>query len=70
MINKFKKPFIISEFGANEARKVGVEAEHIQVGIDTNTWRQPELEERTQIRKAMLGLKDYAFLVLTVADNQ
>ena len=64
------KTFIISEFGANEAKKVGVEAEHLQIGIDTNIWRQPKQEERTQIRKSMLGLDDDAFIVLTVADNQ
>jgi len=64
------KTFIISEFGTDEAKKAGVEAEHLQVGIDTNIWRQPEQEERIQIRKSMLGLDSDAFLVLTVADNQ
>ena len=64
------KAFIISEFGTNEAKKAGVEAEHLQVGINTDLWRKPIQGERTQIRKAMLGLDDDAFIVLTVADNQ
>ncbi len=64
------KALIISEFGTNEAKKAGVEAEHLQVGIDTDLWRKPVQGERTQIRKAMLGLDDDAFIVLTVADNQ
>ena len=70
VLMQMDKAFIISEFGTNEAKKAGIDAEHIHVGIDTNLWRKPIQEERTQIRKAMLGLDDDAFLVLTVADNQ
>jgi len=70
VLMQMDKAFIISEFGTNEAKKAGIDAEHIQVGIDTNLWRKPVQGERTQIRKAMLGLDDDAFIVLTVADNQ
>ena len=60
---------VISEFGANEARKVGVDADHIQIGIDTESWRMPSDEERKRLRMA-LGIEEDEFVVLTVADNQ
>jgi glycosyltransferase involved in cell wall biosynthesis len=64
------KALIISEFGTEEARKVGIDAEHIQLGIDTKSWRMPIPEEREQIRKSLLGFDEDIFAVLTVADNQ
>jgi glycosyltransferase involved in cell wall biosynthesis len=69
VLMQMDKCLIISEFGANEARKVGVDAEHIQIGIDTESWRLPEKGEKKEIRKA-LGIDEEAFVVLTVADNQ
>jgi glycosyltransferase involved in cell wall biosynthesis len=63
------KVFVISQFGTDEAKKVGIDAEHIQLGIDTNSWRIPEAEERKRIRGVM-GFDDDTFAVLTVADNQ
>lgn len=62
--------FIISEFGKNECEKVGVQAEHIQIGIDTDTWRFPTKEEKRMIRTNVLGVEDDTFVILTVADNQ
>lgn len=64
------KALIISEFGTEEANKVGVPAEHLQLGIDTNAWRLPTEEERKTIRTNMMGFNDETFAVLTVADNQ
>ena len=64
------KRFIISEFGKNECEKMGVSAEHIQVGIDTEAWRIPTQEEKLAIRKNLLGLDESHFVILTVADNQ
>lgn len=61
--------FIISEFGTQEAKKMGIDADHIQVGIDTASWRVPTSEERTALRKN-LGFDDEEFVVLCVADNQ
>ncbi len=64
------KQFIISEFGTNEAKKKGiVTAEHIQIGIDTNSWRRPTEEERSKLRKAY-NIPDDTKVVLTNADNQ
>lgn len=62
--------FIISEFGRKECEKVGVQAEHIRVGIDTDAWRKPTKEEKRAIRTNMLGIEDDTFVILTVADNQ
>lgn len=62
--------FIISEFGRKECEKVGVQAEHIQIGIDTDTWRLPTKEEKHMIRTNVLGVEDDTFVILTVADNQ
>lgn len=64
------KQFIISEFGKNEAHKRGVmTAEHIQIGIDTASWRKPLPEEKEKLRQAYNIDKD-AKVVLTNADNQ
>ena len=63
------KVFVISQFGTDEAKKVGIDAEHIQLGIDTNAWRMPEVKERKKIRDVM-GFEEDTFAVLTVADNQ
>ena len=66
-----RKTFFISEFGAEEARKAGIEAEHIQIGVDTDSWRMPTPEERKMIRKSLFGIEsDDTFIILTVADNQ
>jgi len=64
------KALIISEFGKEEANKLGVPAEHLQLGIDTESWRFPTEEERKNIRTNMMGFEDDTFAVLTVADNQ
>src|SRR4030042_941732 len=63
------KVFVISQFGTDEAKKVGVEAEHIQLGIDTTAWKIPTMDERNNIRKNM-GFEEDTFAILTVADNQ
>jgi len=67
---RMDKVFIISEFGTQEAKKVGIQAEHIQVGIDTDFWRKPGLDEYKKIRQSLFGIEDNTFVVLTVADNQ
>jgi glycosyltransferase involved in cell wall biosynthesis len=62
--------FFISELGKQEAHKVGViKAEHLQVGVDSLTWRPATPEEKVQLRNG-LGIPQDAFVVLTVADNQ
>lgn len=61
--------FFISELGKQEALKVGVEAEHLQIGVDTVSWRPAFPEEKKKLREG-LGIPQDAFVVLTVADNQ
>lgn len=61
--------FFISELGTNEAKKVGVKAEHLQIGVDTVSWHPATPEEKKQLRDG-LGIPQDAFVVLTVADNQ
>lgn len=62
--------FFISELGKTEAYKAGVtKAEHLQIGIDTVSWRPALPEEKKQLREG-LGIPQDAFVVLTVADNQ
>lgn len=60
---------IMSEFGKEEFEKAGLTATFIPIGVDTDAWRPPAPDERQMLRKA-LGVKDDAFVVLTVADNQ
>ena len=71
MISQMDKPFIISEFGAKEAQKAGVmEAEHLEIGVDTESWRPPTPEEKQMVRSSILGVEDDTFVILTIADNQ
>jgi glycosyltransferase involved in cell wall biosynthesis len=46
-----------------------VNAEHIQIGIDTDQWRIPSDVERQTIRTEY-GIEPDEFVILTVADNQ
>lgn len=62
--------FFISELGKQEAHKAGVlKAEHLQVGVDTESFRLPFPEEKSRLRDG-LGIPQDTFVVLTVADNQ
>lgn len=63
------KVFVISQFGTDEAKKMNIEAEHLEIGIDTNKWRVPSETERSALR-ASYGIEPDTFVVLTVADNQ
>ena len=69
VLMQMDKAFIISQFGADEAEKMKVNAEHIQIGVDTDQWRVPSEVERQTIRTAY-GIEPDEFVVLTVADNQ
>lgn len=69
LLREMDKVFFISQFGTDEAIKAGVEAEHIEVGIDTQAWRLRTKEEYQKIR-ASLGFDEEDFVVMTVADNQ
>src|SRR3972149_3510217 len=69
LLRDMNKVFFISQFGTDEAQKAGVDAEHIEIGIDTKAWRLRTEEEYNQIRKT-LGYEPDDFVVLTVADNQ
>jgi glycosyltransferase involved in cell wall biosynthesis len=59
---------IMSEFGAVEFKRAGVEVEFLPLGVD-DIWRPPRLNERAMIRQG-LGIDNDTFMVLTVADNQ
>lgn len=70
MLQNVDKPFFISQLGADEAVKAGVEnAEHLLVGMDTDAWRMRTREEYVQGRK-LFNYSDDTLVVLTVADNQ
>lgn len=70
ILSQMNKVFFISELGAREAKKVGVEsAEHLVVGIDTTIWHTPTLDDRINLRKQM-GFEIDETVILTVADNQ
>lgn len=62
--------FFISELGKQEALKSGLsKAEHLEIGVDTSTWRPATAEEKSTLRKG-LGIDEDEFVILTVADNQ
>lgn len=62
--------FFISELGKQEAIKAGVtKAEHLMVGVNTESWKPPLPEEKQKLRQG-LAIPEDAFVILTVADNQ
>jgi glycosyltransferase involved in cell wall biosynthesis len=63
------KVFFISELGKQEALKVGLPAEHLLVGINTNKWFPMTIEEKRSARQ-LLGYTDDDLVILMVADNQ
>lgn len=69
LLREMDKVFFISQFGADEAIKAGVQAEHIEIGIDTQAWRLRTEEEYKKVRETM-GYDEDDFVVMTVADNQ
>lgn len=69
VISQMQGQFCISKFGTDECKKKGLPTEYIQIGIDTEAWRVPTLEEKKACRKA-LGYDEGDILILTVADNQ
>ena len=69
LLQQMDKVFFISQLGADEAQKAGVDAEHIKIGIDTKSWRMRTEEEYKAVR-SRLGYTDGNFVILTVADNQ
>ena len=62
------KCYVMSEFAVKECEQMGVRAEHLTIGIDTEAWKPPTEEERQKLRESY-GIKD-EFVILTVADNQ
>lgn len=62
--------FFISQMATDEAHKAGViKAEHLQVGVDTESMRPATPVEKEGLRNG-LGIPQDAFVVLTIADNQ
>lgn len=70
MLQNSDKVFFISQLGASEALKAGVEnAEHLVVGMDTKSWRVRTSDEYTKGRQ-LFNISPDTLVVLTVADNQ
>lgn len=70
MLQQSRKVFFISQLGADEAVKAGVEnAEHLVVGMDTESWRLRTKEEYEKGRE-IFNISPDTLVVLTVADNQ
>lgn len=69
ILQEIDKVFFISQLGSDEAKKAGIEAEHLVVGIDTVSWRKRTTEEYTKGRE-MLGITPDTLVVMTNADNQ
>jgi glycosyltransferase involved in cell wall biosynthesis len=67
-LSQADKCYVMSEFAVGECEKMGVKAEHLTIGIDTEAWKPPTPEERLKLRESY-GIKD-EFVILTVADNQ
>ncbi len=64
------KIFMISQYAVDEVGKKDIEAEHLQIGIDTASWKKRTKREYEEARKKIFGVEDDTFIILTVADNQ
>lgn len=69
LVAKMNRSFVLSEFGTEETRRMGVDATYLPIGIDTESWRKPSEQERSMLRGSY-GYTDEDFVILTVADNQ
>ena len=69
ILMRMDRAMVISKFGQEEANKLGIEADYLQVGIDTESWPPISEEEKKKLRLSF-GFTDDLFVVLTVADNQ
>jgi hypothetical protein len=59
---------IKADFGQDELATAGVHSTYIPIGLDTESWRPPNGEERALLRRVRPD--ENTFVVLTVADNQ
>lgn len=66
---RMTRRLVMSKFGVDILERSGVESTFIPIGVDSDSWRPPTVEERLTIRES-LGIDDGSFVVLTVADNQ
>jgi glycosyltransferase involved in cell wall biosynthesis len=69
VLAQMDKQLVISQFGTEEAKKVGIDADYVQVGLDLEAWAQTTPEQKSTLRTSF-GFDDDTFVVLTVADNQ
>ena len=69
VLMQMDKQLVISKFGTEEAQKAGIDASHVQLGLDTEAWKTVTPEEKLKLRGAF-GFDEDTFVVLTVADNQ
>jgi glycosyltransferase involved in cell wall biosynthesis len=69
VVSQMDKALVISDFGAEAVQRQGIDAQHIQIGIDLEAWQIPNKEQRKKLRDAF-GIEDDTFVILTVADNQ
>lgn len=69
LLMQMDKVFCISQFGTDEMNKLGINAEHLVVGMDTEAWKRKTEAEYSTFRER-LGISPDDFVVLSVADNQ
>ena len=53
VLMQMNKVFIISEFGTEEAKKAGINAEHLQIGVSNMIWHPITDEERKSTRSVV-----------------
>jgi len=66
---QLKNRFVISQFAEDEFTRLGIEAHHLPIPVDTAFWRASTEDEKAMLRKAM-GIDADKRVVLQVADNQ
>lgn len=68
-MTRMDKRLVMSRFGLAAMEAQNLDGQFIPIGVDTESWRPPTLEERAALRQT-LGVDDDTFVILTVADNQ
>lgn len=57
ILSRIDSRFTISQFGADECHKAGLEAQHLPIPLDTNVW-YPRTADEQKALKVQLGMED------------
>jgi glycosyltransferase involved in cell wall biosynthesis len=66
---KVDKRLIISQFGEDECKKVGIQSKHIPIPLELEIWRKRTVDEKNSI-KDIMGFKDKIVFFVNADGNE